>query len=209
MMKVKHEWKKHEKELYQPKTMPQLLTVPKHKYFAIKGIGNPNHEDFSERVGVLYSLAYAIRMMPKTGFTPDGYFEYTVYPLEGVWEGDDANDKDSYRYTIMIRQPDFVTTDIADFALGNVKKKKPHPLLEESYFCEMSDDLSVQILHMGDYDNEPASFDKLLGFILENRLTRNSNTHREIYLNDATKVERGKLLTVLRYTVTKLSITED
>lgn len=200
---MKHEWKKQEKDLYQPKAEPQLLTVPNHKFFAIKGIGNPNKKDFAERVGVLYSLAYAVRMMPKSGFTPDGYFEYTVYPLEGLWEGSSAGDKENYKYIIMIRQPDFVTIEIANKAIENTKKKKPHLFLEEAYFCEINDGLSVQILHKGDYDNEPESFDKMVEFMNEYNLSRNSNTHREIYLSDATKVERSKLNTILRYTVTK------
>lgn len=198
---MKHEWKKHEKNLYNPKSEPQLLIIPKQKFFTIKGMGNPNDDDFAERIGVLYSLVYAVRMMPKSGFTPDGYFEYSVYPLEGVWENCDVNNKNSYAYTIMIRQPDFVTGDIADIAMDNTKKKKPHPLLEQVYFCEIDDGLSVQILHNGDYDNEPQSFDKMSEFMRSNNLSRRLNTHREIYLSDARKVERDKLKTILRYTV--------
>ncbi|WP_312649772.1 GyrI-like domain-containing protein [Aminipila sp.] len=200
---MKHEWKKHEKQLYSPKTETQLLTVPKQKYFAIKGVGNPNSEDFAERIAVLYSLGYAVRMMPKSGFTPEGYFEYTVYPLEGVWEACDMSNKDSYVYTIMIRQPDFVTSKIAEMALQIAKKKKPHSLLDETYFCEIEDGLSVQILHEGDYDDEPFSFEKMLEFMKENGFTRKLDTHREIYLSDARKVERDKLKTILRYTITK------
>lgn len=84
---MKFEWRKHEKDLYLPKEKPVLVTVPKQKFFMISGKGNPNSEEFSEKIGVLYSLAYAVRMMPKQGFTPEGYFEYTVYPLEGIWMG--------------------------------------------------------------------------------------------------------------------------
>lgn len=80
---MKFEWRKKEKDLYIPKQKPELVTVPKQKFLMIQGKGNPNHEEFAERVGVLYSLAYAIRMMPRNGYTPEGYFEYTVYPLEG------------------------------------------------------------------------------------------------------------------------------
>jgi hypothetical protein len=198
---MKHEWKKHEKDLYNPKSETQLLIIPKQKFFTIKGMGNPNDDDFAERIGVLYSLAYAVRMMPKSGFTPDGYFEYSVYPLEGVWENCDVNNKNSYAYTIMIRQPDFITAKIADIAMDNTKKKKPHPLIEQANFCEIDDGLSVQILHNGDYDNEPQSFDKMSEFMRSNKLTRRLNTHREIYLSDARKVERDKLKTILRYTV--------
>jgi len=198
---MKHEWKKQEKELYLPKDMPVLITVPKHKFFAIKGKGDPNGEDFSERIGVLYSLAYAVRMMPKSGFTPDGYFEYTVYPLEGVWENSDVADKNSYIYTLMIRQPDFVTDEIAEKAFEAVKKKKPHAFLSQTYFCEMEDGLSVQIMHNGDYDNEPVSFAQMQKYLDENGLIRKADNHREIYLTDANKVERDKAKTVLRYCV--------
>src|SRR5690554_5569200 len=110
---MKHEWRKHEKELYMPKAKPELVTVPKQKFLMIDGQGNPNSEEFAERVGVLYSLSYAIRMMPKQGYTPEGYFEYTVYPLEGIWDLTekgrklDTLDKEELVYTIMIRQPDF------------------------------------------------------------------------------------------------------
>jgi len=200
---MKHEWKKHEKDLYLPKNTPILITVPAQKFFAIKGKGNPNEPDFAERIGVLYSLAYAVRMMPKSGFTPDGYFEYTVYPLEGVWEGGDASDKSAYVYTIMVRQPDFVTIEVVEKALENVKRKKPHSFLSEVFFCEVEDGLSVQMLHNGDYDNEPQSFAKMQSFMDDKSLSRCGDSHREIYLTDASKVERSKLKTVLRYTVSR------
>jgi len=117
---MKHEWRKKEKELYIPKQKPELVTVPEQIFFMIKGSGNPNNEDFAERIGVLYSLAYAIRMMPKNGYTPEGYFEYTVYPLEGIWDLSEEGrqleelDKDELLYTIMIRQPDFVSSDVVE-----------------------------------------------------------------------------------------------
>lgn len=198
---MKYEWRKKEKEVYLPKNEPTVITVPKCKYFGIGGQGDPNGEDFSERVGVLYSLAYAVRMMPKSGFTPEGYFEYTVYPLEGVWENSDAADKDSYIYTIMIRQPDFVTEEIFGKALEIAKKKKPHPFLLEVSLSEIEDGLSVQMMHNGDYDNEPESFTLMNDFMENNGLARASDSHREIYLTDANKVERDKAKTVLRYTV--------
>ncbi|WP_027624478.1 GyrI-like domain-containing protein [Clostridium lundense] len=198
---MKHEWRKNEKELYAPKEIPQLLSVPKQKFFMIKGKGNPNDEDFSERIGVLYSLSYAVRMMHKSGFVPDGYFEYTVYPLEGVWEECDTSDKSTFSYTIMIRQPDFVTEDVAKRAFEIANVKKPNPLLKEAYYDEIEEGFSVQILHMGDYDDEPESFEKIIKFMNENNLERRGKTHREIYLSDARKVERNKLKTILRYMV--------
>lgn len=204
---MKHEWRKHEKELYVPKAKPTLVTIPKQSFITIKGQGNPNHEDFSERIGVLYSIAYAIRMMPKKGYTPDGYFEYTVYPLEGVWdlteEGRNSEilNKDELLYTIMIRQPEFVTPEIFEKALNEVKKKKPHPILDDVVFEEIEDGLSVQMLHVGPYDDEPMTFEKMKEFIKEQNLKIVSLKHREIYLSDFRKVTPDKLKTVLRYRV--------
>jgi len=199
---MKYEWRKSEKELYLPGTEPRIVAVPKQKFVAIKGAGDPNGVDFAERIGVLYSLAYAVRMMPKSGFTPDGYFEYAVYPLEGLWEGDPA-DKSSLSYVIMIRQPDFVTDEIFTRATETTKKKKPHSFLSDALFCEMEDGTSVQMLHIGDYDDEPSSFAKMDEFTKQNGLVRNTGAHREIYLTDASKTERTKLKTVLRYGVGK------
>lgn len=106
---MKYEWKKEEKEIHLSKQEPTLVNVPKSKYFCIKGKGNPNNEDFAKRVEALYTLSYAVRMMPKNGYTPDGYFEYTVYPLEGLWdlteEGrkSETLNKDELLYTIIIK----------------------------------------------------------------------------------------------------------
>ncbi|MBK1813205.1 GyrI-like domain-containing protein [Clostridium sp. YIM B02505] len=204
---MKYEWKKQEKNLYLPKDKPDLITVPKQKFFMIKGKGNPNDEDFAERIGVLYSLAYAVRMMPKQGYTPEGYFEYTVYPLEGVWdlteEGRklDTLNKDELLYTIMIRQPDFVTEEVVSKAFENVRKKKPNPLLEEVTFETMEDGLSVQMMHIGSYDDEPQSFEQMKNFIKENDLEITTLVHREIYISDTRRTEKSKLKTVLRYRV--------
>ena len=204
---MKFEWKKQEKNLYLPKEKPDLITVPQQKFFMISGKGNPNDEEFSEKIGILYSLAYAVRMMPKQGFTPDGYYEYTVYPLEGIWdlteEGKQSNtlNKDEFLYTIMIRQPDFVTQEIVNKAFENVRKKKPHPLLDDVTFSTMEDGLSVQMMHIGSYDDEPQSFEQMKKFIKENNLKITTLRHREIYLSDARKTEKSKLKTVLRYMV--------
>ena len=207
---MKHEWRKHEKELYIPKQKPELVSVPEQKFFMIKGKGNPNSDDFSEKIEVLYSLSYAIRMMPKQGYTPEGYFEYTVYPLEGLWdlteEGRrlDTLDKDELLYTIMIRQPNFVTKDIVDKAFEIARKKKSNPLLDEVLFDTIEDGLSVQMLHIGPYDDEPQTFEKMKQFIEDNHLEIKTLRHREIYLSDARKVESAKLKTVLRYAIRKL-----
>lgn len=205
---MKYEWKKVEKEIYQAKDQPVIIQVPKAKYFCIKGKGNPNDEDFSNRIGALYSLSYAVRMMPKSGFTPKGYFEYTVYPLEGLWDlTDDGKNskefkKDELLYTIMIKQPEFVNDEVAKKAFTIAKNKKPTALLDEVYFDELEDGLSIQILHTGTYDSEPQSFRKMKELAKENNLEINL-IHREIYLSDARKVEKNKLKTILRYRVEK------
>lgn len=204
---MKHEWRKHEKEYYIPKEKPSLVEIPKFKFFTLKGSGNPNSEEFSEAIGVLYSLSYAIRMMPKNGYTPEGYFEYTVYPLEGIWdlteEGrkQETLKKDELIYTLMIRQPDFVTEEIVIKALEIVKKKKTHPLLDSVTFETIEDGLSVQMLHIGSYDDEPKTFAVMKEYCEKNNLTIKTLAHREIYLSDFRKTETSKLKTVLRYTV--------
>lgn len=202
---MKYEWRKKEKDLYIPSGVPQIVEVPKQKFFVIEGKGNPNDENFAEHIGVLYAVSYGVRMMPKSGFMPEGYFEYTVYPLEGIWdmteEGKklDTFHKEELIYRLMIRQPDFVNEDIAMRALKSTKDKKPHPLLEKVTFEEIEDGLCVQMLHEGSFDNEPASFEKMIEFMKTHQLERYGSTHREIYLNDARKVEKSKLKTVLRY----------
>jgi len=146
-------------------------------------------------------------MMPKQGYTPEGYFDYAVYPLEGVWdlteEGRKAAGlrKDQLVYTIMIRQPDFVTQDVVDRAIAHARKKKPHPLLDEVTFGTMEDGLSVQMMHVGPYDEEPRSFAQMKEFIRENQLEIADLAHREIYISDARKTESSRLKTVLRYRV--------
>jgi len=206
---MKHEWRKKEKDLYLPKNKPVEITVPAFKFFMIEGKGNPNDDLFSEYIAVLYSLSYAIRMSSKAGFSPDNFFEYTVYPLEGVWDiSDEAKknytgvlDKNSLVYNLMIRQPCFVTTEFAQEALERTKKKKPHKLLENVQFKEVEEGRCVQMLHFGSYDDEPESFKKMESFCEESNLIRESKVHREIYLSDARKVSPEKLKTVLRFKV--------
>lgn len=207
---MKFEWKKQAKELYLPKTQPELVDVPPMNFFMLEGQGNPNNDAFADAVGVLYSLSYAIKMMPKKGVTPEGYYEYSVFPLEGVWDlaeearGLDKLDKDALIYTIMIRQPDFVTEELANTVIEQTKEKKPHPLLDRVRFAELEEGLCVQMLHIGPYDDEPASFAKMEKYCEANHLRRVSKIHREIYLSDVRKTAPEKLKTVLRFNVDKL-----
>ncbi|HBW38251.1 GyrI-like domain-containing protein [Desulfosporosinus sp. BICA1-9] len=204
---MKYEWKKQAKELYLPKNKPELVTVPNFKFFMIDGKGNPNSEEFSEAIGVLYSLSYAIKMLPKKDIIPEGYFDYTVFPLEGIWDlAEEARmmeilDKNWLIYTIMIRQPDFVTDKLALEVINSVKLKKPHPLLDQVRFNRLEEGLCVQMLHLGPYDDEPESFSIMEDYCAQNNLKRITKIHREIYLSDARNTQPDKLKTVLRFKV--------
>ncbi|MCT4509041.1 MAG: GyrI-like domain-containing protein [Tepidibacter sp.] len=204
---MKYEWRKQAKNLYLPKNKPEIITVPSFKFFMIEGKGNPNSEDFSEAIKVLYSLSYTMKMLPKKGILPEGYFDYTVFPLEGIWDLAeearilDSLDKSKLIYTIMIRQPDFVTDTLAQEVIEIVKKKKPHPLLDKVKFNSLEDDLCVQMLHLGSYDDEPKTFSIMENYCTQNNLKRSSKIHREIYISDARKTQPDKLKTILRFKV--------
>ncbi|NCB42631.1 MAG: hypothetical protein EOM59_08430 [Clostridia bacterium] len=204
---MKYEWKKHDKNLYLPIEFPETISVPAMKFFTLHGFGNPNSEKFGEEIGILYSLSYAVKMLPKKNIIPQGYFEYMVFPLEGVWDlmesarMSDVLDKDSLMYTIMIRQPDFVTDEIAEMVIEKTKEKKPNPLYDMVKFETIEEGLCVQMLHKGAYDSEPESFAKMESYCLENNLQRISKTHREIYLTDARKTAPEKQKTVLRFKI--------
>jgi len=208
---MKHEWRKKEKDIYIPKNKPELISIPTYKYFMIEGNGNPNDDFFAEYIGVLYSLSYAVRMSPKSGIPPKNYFEYTVYPLEGVWDiSEEAKknytgklDKDSLIFNLMIRQPDFVSEGFALETIERTKKKKFHVLLDNVKFGEIEDGECVQMMHLGSYDNEPDSFKQMEQYCIANNLKRKSKQHREIYLSDVRKVIPEKLKTVLRFKVKK------
>ena len=206
---MKHDWKKNDKQFYLPKNKPESIVVQKFNFFTIEGKGNPNDAFFAEYIGVLYALSYAIKMSPKQGLAPKDYFEYTVFPLEGVWDLDEeakknyngSLDKNALVFKLMMRQPDFVTSDFALDTIERVKKKKPHELLEKVKFESIEDGHCVQMLHEGSYDSEPESFLKMQEFADEKNLKRISHVHREIYLSDARKVATDKLKTVLRFRV--------
>lgn len=206
---MKHEWRKKEKALYLPKNEPGIIDVPEFKYFVIEGEGNPNSESFPEYIGVLYSLSYAVKMSYKKGIEPSGYFDYTVYPLEGVWDIKEETradytgtiNKDDLVFKLMIRQPGFVNQSFADTIMRLTKEKKPHQLLDSVKFEVIREGLCVQMLHLGHYDTEPASFKLMEEYAAAEGLKRKSKVHKEIYLTDATKTTPEKLKTVLRFQV--------
>lgn len=206
---MKHEWKKNEKGFYLPKNKPEVITIPKFKFYTIKGKGNPNDDFFADYIGALYSLSYGIKMSPKQNIAPKNYFEYTVYPLEGVWDIDDdakkiingVIDKNTLVFTLMMRQPEFVNADFANEIIERTKQKKPNVLLDKVNFEIIDEGKCVQMLHLGSYDSEPESFKKMELFAQEQSLKRKWLIHREIYLSDARKVSPDKLKTVLRFQV--------
>ncbi len=208
---MKYEWRKNEKGIYLPKNNPEIIDIPEFKYFTIKGEGNPNSEAFSEYIGVLYSLSYAVKMSYKKGIEPDGYFDYTVYPLEGVWDiKEEAKsnytgiiNKNDLIFKLMIRQPDFVDLDFVDKIITLTKENKPHELLDSVKFEAIKEGTCVQMLHLGSYDNEPGSFKIMENFAFARGLKRFSKNHKEIYLTDARKTVPEKLKTVLRFQVEK------
>ncbi|MDR0507712.1 MAG: GyrI-like domain-containing protein [Dysgonamonadaceae bacterium] len=201
----KYEWRKVEKELYLPKNKPTVLNVPKMKFFTISGEGNPNgSKDFQDKISVLYLLSYIVKMMPRNGFTPQDYFEYTVYPLEGIWSfneiGQESStfDKNNLVYKLMIRQPDFVDNSVFQKALETAKRKNPDTLYDNVFFEDIEDGLCVQMLHVGSFDNEIESFKQIKLFMENSDYQIKSPTHREIYLSDFRKTETKNLQTVFR-----------
>ena len=201
---MKYEWKKNEKNLYGVKQKPQLIEIPTAYYIMIKGEGNPNESDFSNRVSALYSLAYGIKMLFKNMEKEElEYSDFTVFPLEGIWEKSDNEefDKNKLKYTIMIKQPYFITKEIFDLAFEKVKKKKPNELYDEVSFDCIESKKAIQILHIGSFDTEIESFEKLDNFANEMNLERSEKLHTEIYLNNKNRTAEDKLKTILRYNV--------
>jgi hypothetical protein len=209
-MAIKYEWRKKEKLVYLPKNKPEIIDVPAYQFISIRGAGNPNSPLFSEYIGVLYSLSYAIKMtLKKLDNQAPNYVDYTVYPLEGVWDINEVAkknfsgtiNKDDLVFKLMIRQPDFISQAFFEEMLTLVKKKKPHKFLEQVQFEKITEGKCIQMLHIGSYDKESESFQLMEAFADTQNLTRRSKVHREIYLSDFRKVAEEKLKTVLRFKV--------
>lgn len=206
-MGKKIDYKKDFKELYVPKTVPEIVNVPRMPFFMIDGSGDPNGEAFAKATEALYAMSYAVRMSYKSADVLAGFYEYTVFPMEGEWDLLDrskpATDKSNFKFTIMIRQPDFVTDALFERFLEQTRRKKPNPFLEKVRFAYAEDGLSCQMMHLGSFDDEPASFARMEAYCAENGYDRASKLHREIYLSDPRKTETAKLKTVLRFPVRK------
>lgn len=205
---MKHEWRKSEKSIYLPKTQPELINVPEFQYIVLSGKGNPNGEFFSRCIEALYSVSYAIKMnLKKDKKPPKGYKDWTVYPLTGIWDISEKAkqnytgelDKDELVFDLMIRQPDFITKAIFDEMILFVQNKKPNELLNQIELRKIKDGKCIQMLHIGSYDDEPASFARMEEYANQLNLKRKDKTHREIYLSDFRKVPEDKLKTTLRF----------
>lgn len=211
----KLDYKKAYKELYLPKTAPSLIEVPKMTFIAASGKGAPGSEEYVRSIEILYGLSYAIKMSKLGGAAPDGYFEYVVPPLEGLWsvEGEDFDgrgieDKSKLSWTSLIRQPEFVTQSVFDAAKETLSKKKPELDLSPAELITFEEGLCCQAMHIGSYDDEYKTIEKLERFIEQNGLALDINEerrHHEIYLSDPRRTAVDRLKTVIRHPVRKNS----
>ncbi len=225
------DFKKEYKDLYLPKAKPMLIDVPAMTFFAVSGAGNPNDENgsYAEAVGLLYGLSYAVKMAKMGSWQPQGYFDYVVPPLEGLWFGEGVFDghcivnKDAFEWVSLIRQPDFVTPDVFDWAVEQVSSKKPELDASRARLVRFAEGPCAQIMHLGPYDDEPATVEALSAFAhdegqiedisepasaaaLMDALDANGavpslRLHHEIYLGDPRRTKPENLKTVVRHPV--------
>jgi len=204
------DFKKEYKEFYMPKNKPEIVTVPRANYIALRGNGDPNEEggDYKQAVGVLYAVAYTLKMSYKTDHRIDGFFEYVVPPLEGFWwqegvDGIDYSDKSTFNWISAIRLPDFVTKQDFDWAVGEAERKKKLDC-SKAEFLTVEEGLCVQIMHIGSFDDEPATVDIMNKYLDGNGYDNDfsmERLHHEIYLSDARKVSPDKWKTVIRHPI--------
>ena len=204
------DFKKEYKEFYMPKSKPEIVTVPKANYIAVRGKGNPNEEGgaYQQAISILYAVAYTLKMSYKTDYRIEGFFEYVVPPLEGFWwqddvDGVDYSNKDSFNWISVIRLPDFITKNDFDWAVETAANKKKIDC-SKAEFLSIDEGLCVQIMHNGPFDDEPTTVDIMNRFIEENGYENDfsdDRIHHEIYLSDARKVVPEKWKTVIRHPI--------
>ena len=201
------DFKKEYKEFYLPKNKPEIVTVPKANYIAVRGQGNPNAEDgeYRNAIAILYAIAYTLKMSYKTDYKIEGFYEYVVPPLEGFWWDIDYSNKDGYKWISVIRLPDFISEKDFKWAkeTASVKKKID---CSKAEFLTVDDGLCVQIMHHGPFDDEPGTVEIMDKFIEENGYENDMNDkrfHHEIYLSDARKVDPSRWKTVIRHPIKK------
>ena len=206
------DFKKEYKEFYLPKNKPQIVNVPKANFIAIRGQGNPNEEGgaYKQAIGILYAVAYTLKMSYKTDYKIAGFFEYVVPPLEGFWWQDgicgvDYSNKDEFNWISIIRLPDFITRENFDWAVKTASEKKKIDC-SKAEFLTIEEGLCVQLMHFGSFDDEPASLEKMDKYLEENGYEKDfsdTRLHHEIYLSDPRKSTPDKQKTVIRHPVKK------
>ena len=206
------DFKKEYKEFYLPKNKPEIVTVPPANYIAVRGDGDPNEPGgaYQQAIGVLYAVAYTLKMSYKTGHKIDGFYEYVVPPLEGFWWQDGAggvnySHKAGFRWISVIRLPEFVTEEDFQWAVEAASQKKKLDC-SAARFLTVDEGLCVQMMHLGPFDDEPASVALMDQYIAEQGYENDfspTRLHHEIYLSDARRVPPEKWKTVIRHPVKK------
>ncbi|MCI2047535.1 MAG: GyrI-like domain-containing protein [Faecalibacterium sp.] len=206
------DFKKEYKEFYMPKAKPEIVTVPKANYIAVRGKGDPNEEDgaYKKAVGILYAVAYTIKMSKMGDHRIEGYFDYVVPPLEGLWwqdgvDGVDNTDKSAFHWISLLRLPDFVTERDFAWAVQTAAQKKKLDC-SAAEFLAVEEGMCVQILHIGPFDDEPASVALMDRYLAQQGYENDfsdGRLHHEIYLSDARKVAPEKWKTVIRHPIRK------
>ncbi len=207
------DYKKEYKEFYMPPKKPGIVEVPSMNYIAVRGNGNPNDEngEYKESIGLLYGIAFTIKMSYKGDHKIDGYFEYVVPPLEGFWwqdgvDGIDYAHKENFSFISLIRLPDFVTKADFDWAVSEATKKKKTDFSKVE-FLTYNEGLCVQCMHIGPYDDEPATIEAMHECAEQNGYEvdiTDTRYHHEIYLSDPRKSDPSKLKTVVRHPIRKV-----
>ncbi|MCR4667744.1 MAG: GyrI-like domain-containing protein [Clostridia bacterium] len=206
------DYKKEYKEFYMPKNTPAIVDVPAMNYIAVRGHGDPNLEDgeYKQAIGLLYGIAFTIKMSKKGGRQIEGFFDYVVPPLEGFWwqegvSGVDYSRKEDFNWISVIRLPDFVTREDFDWAVREAEAKKKTDFSKVE-FLTYDEGLCVQCMHIGPYDDEPATVLRMHEFMEQQGYSldiTDQRLHHEIYLSDARKTAPEKLRTVIRHPVRK------
>jgi hypothetical protein len=205
------DYKVEDRKNYSANSNPVLIDVPKMNYIMINGYGDPNGEEFQKAVEALYGIVYTIKMGFKKIKPPQGYFNYVVPPLEGLWWVEDnnfsLNNKSNWFWTLMIRQPEFINENILEWGIKEATKKKSSIDFSKIRLEMMNEGLCVQIMHTGPYSTEPRTMLKVTNFIKENNLKDEVGLlrkHHEIYLSDPRKTKPEKLKTILRHPVNNI-----
>ncbi len=207
------DYKKEYKEFYMPPKKPTIVDVPKMNYIAVRGQGNPNEEDgeYKKAIELLYGIAFTIKMSYKGTHKIEGYFQYVVPPLEGFWWQDnvigiDYSQKEKFQWIAVIRLPDFVTKEEFGWAVEEATKKKKEDFSKVEYFT-YKEGMCVQCMHIGSYDEEPLTVEKMHAYMEEQGYELDiteERLHHEIYLSDPRRTSEEKLKTVVRHPIKQI-----